>query len=88
MSRLPQASSQPLTCRPGYIADYVLEVARQHPVTIERFGKEVKLGRYWMGFDYPRTAPPTYERTGYVVPRLILYCRTALLTQTQHIDHR
>ncbi|KAK4041845.1 hypothetical protein C8A01DRAFT_34096 [Parachaetomium inaequale] len=50
-----------------YIAEYVLEIATQHPVAIARIGKEVRLGRYWMGFEYPRMAPPVYERTGILI---------------------
>ncbi|KAK4231639.1 hypothetical protein QBC38DRAFT_200785 [Podospora fimiseda] len=48
-------------------ANLVFRAVQKNPVLGFRFGKDMKIRRYWMDLDFPYKAPPEYQRTGILI---------------------
>ncbi|KAK3987674.1 hypothetical protein QBC44DRAFT_331046 [Cladorrhinum sp. PSN332] len=48
-------------------ANLVFRAVENNPIIGFRFGKDMKIRRYWMDLDFPYKAPPEYQRTGILI---------------------
>lgn len=52
------------------LANMMKETCEKHPLIIMRAGKEMKVRKVWLDVDFPVTAPPEFEQSGYVYLQL------------------
>ncbi|KAK4160171.1 hypothetical protein QBC43DRAFT_325792 [Cladorrhinum sp. PSN259] len=48
-------------------ANTVFRAVEKNPILGFKFGKDMKIRRYWMDLDFPYKAPPEYQRTGILI---------------------